>query len=1007
MERASTKQYQKGDEPVPGYRLVEFLGRGGFGEVWKARGPGNILVALKIMNLAANKLALREFRVLGEVKDIHHAHLVTIFGIWVKDKNGAVCSFEESQDPDSAWLQAHGGELIIGMELGEGSLADRLRQYKDEKQTGIPIHDLLGYMTDAADGLDYLNQSATAPHAKHRHIQHCDIKPHNLLLIGGTVKVCDYGLARPAGVRANAESAGLATILYCPPEIVVDSTATETSDQYSLAVSYYELRTGSLPYDPAAGLFELLDVIATGRLVFSQISDAEKTVLQRATSRQPKDRYRSNREMVADLRHAIEGPPPKPSGSVDEFFICPPHPGPGDQVVPDYYLVERLGSGGVGEVWRAEGPGKVPTAIKIISNLDGLGGRELEALELMRNVRHVHLLDVHGYWLIDANGQMITAARRTQPDPPKAKRLIIATELADINLREYLEECRQQHGDGGLPTKELLRYMRQVAMALDYMNSFSAEAMLATAANRRSSMRSKVLSASTDGAKSAPPPRHSDAYATLSSADWDTANKGATDTADTLGVSSKDWSVPLKQVKDSKQLTAKRTAEQGIQHRDIKPENILMVGSDVKIADFSLAKVLSGAMGVLGAKSSAVTMAYAAPELFHGQVSRWTDQYSLAVTYYHLRTGRLPFKSEAVDQVRRSHIEGRLDLSGLGTREREIIEKATAINPEDRYGTCLAMVDDLEKALFPPGRQLWRAALAGAVILILAAVLGYTLLKKPAVAKTPMPGEPTADATTVTINGQDYPSRIVVDCKGTQVPFCRVAPTPGNDNDPALFYIMENKVANDLFEKAINDPDFLERLDHFQKEMPWAISKSWKKGRPADVPSERWAHLPTFDVTVAEAYCFAAWFGDQLTPPIPDHWRGNIPSVREWDKAGGYYDGDKEMPIPNLKLASIEAPEKEFAVKRGEPVRIDETGRYVSRFGCRQLADNGAEWTRELHGRGEVPDKADQNTTVELRGASFRDSDPFRFRPYRKEQSEPYSSSEPDIGFRVVLEQKQ
>ena len=99
---------------------------------------------------------------------------------------------------------------------------------------------------------------------------------------------------------------------YMAPECI-DRRPSNASDQYSLAVTYYELRTGVLPF----ATLEYLDVLEAhkrGRLDFSKVPAAERKVLQRATSVQPKDRYGSAAEMVTALRQAVAGLPASKRG---------------------------------------------------------------------------------------------------------------------------------------------------------------------------------------------------------------------------------------------------------------------------------------------------------------------------------------------------------------------------------------------------------------------------------------------------------------------------------------------------------------------------------------------------------------------------------------------------------------------------------------------------------------------------------------------------------------------
>jgi serine/threonine protein kinase len=312
--------YHEGDEPVPGagYRLVCFLGRGGFGEVWKATTPGGAEAAVKIIRLGGAE-GRKEFRALQLVKRIRHPNLMPLVAFWMKDADGAVLGdiplvqteLASRETPADAlqgtmvaapvFPPAAPAELIIVMGLGDKSLNDRLQECRAQGLPGIPAEELLGYMEDTAEAVDYLNSPVHDQGSGPMAIQHCDIKPHNLMIVGGAVQVCDFGLARMMGV--DRITTGAASIAYAAPELLDSNSVSPSTDQYSLAITFYELRAGKLPYRGET-IAAVLDAKNQGTCDFSACSSAEQDVLRRATSRDPSKRFPSTMEMVRALRRA-------------------------------------------------------------------------------------------------------------------------------------------------------------------------------------------------------------------------------------------------------------------------------------------------------------------------------------------------------------------------------------------------------------------------------------------------------------------------------------------------------------------------------------------------------------------------------------------------------------------------------------------------------------------------------------------------------------------------------
>ncbi len=157
---------------MPGYRLIKPLGTGGFGEVWMCEAPGGILKAIKFVygNLTADDGGNRPRRTgiscaaKGEGSSPSLRFDDRAHSMFAK----ANCS--------SSWSWPTRACTIAWCEQQE---AGRL---------GIPREHPFSYLSDAAEGLDYL--------IERYNLLHLDVKPRNLFLVGNHVKVADFGLVK-------------------------------------------------------------------------------------------------------------------------------------------------------------------------------------------------------------------------------------------------------------------------------------------------------------------------------------------------------------------------------------------------------------------------------------------------------------------------------------------------------------------------------------------------------------------------------------------------------------------------------------------------------------------------------------------------------------------------------------------------------------------------------------------------------------------------------------------
>ncbi len=258
-------------EPIAGYVITERIGAGGYGEVWKARAPGGLVKAVKfIYGRLDDERAACELRALERIKRVRHPFLLSLERIEVVE-----------------------GQLIILTELADASLKDRFEQCRRQGLPGIPREELLVYLHDAADALDYMSEEHS--------LQHLDVKPENLLLVGGRVKVADFGLVKEINDRTVSLLGGL-TPVYAAPE-TFDGHPSRHSDQYSLAIVYQEMLTGVLPF-PGRTTAQLMSQHLYSRPRLAPLPACDRPLIERALSKDPNQRFSGCRELIEALRAA-------------------------------------------------------------------------------------------------------------------------------------------------------------------------------------------------------------------------------------------------------------------------------------------------------------------------------------------------------------------------------------------------------------------------------------------------------------------------------------------------------------------------------------------------------------------------------------------------------------------------------------------------------------------------------------------------------------------------------
>ncbi len=425
-------------EPIRGYRLIEPVGKGGFGEVWKCEAPGGIFKAIKFVYGDLNGHENQRFRPEEElrafqlIKSIRHPFLLSIDRV-------------ENVD----------GELIIITELADHNLHELKLKHQAQGKPGLPREELLGYLREAAEVLDLMNRKFD--------LQHLDIKPRNLFVVSEHVKVADFGLVNRLTHKDAKIETGAITPLYGAPELF-EGKLSRQCDQYSLAIVYQELLTGTLPF-VGENSRQLMMAHLQAEPDLSPLSESDRAVVARALAKDPAQRFAS----CGDFLRALQGQTSarRPSDSNDELQfakaetvqnsvgetlrrerLAPPRPLP-PEVLPGYRFGECATTGPLQDVWKVVGPDERKRLVKIIYGFHSDKKGLHDALLQLKSIHHPALA--------------VQDVVHVEPG-----RLVLVTDSVKETLRDRFQECVSRK-QPGIVRGELMEYLRAAAEVLDYL----------------------------------------------------------------------------------------------------------------------------------------------------------------------------------------------------------------------------------------------------------------------------------------------------------------------------------------------------------------------------------------------------------------------------------------------------------------------------------------------------------------------------------------------------------
>jgi eukaryotic-like serine/threonine-protein kinase len=275
------------------YKLLEKLGSGGFGDVYKAFDGSNVKeVAIKIFQNSVNLTDSNVFeawkREAEQAINIHDTNVIETF------------EFRKGAFPDGS------EKYYLVMELAEGgNLGGLINTHKsEEKYFSEP--DLKIIFLDILCGLKAIHKVAL----------HRDLKPENILIVNQVLKIADFGLAKYVDESTRTRTfKGAGTPKYMAPESWDRGQMSKATDIYSLGIVFYQLATFELPFSTADD-YEMENLHRFGTIpsvksINNMLSNRMEGVIKKMMQKSPNDRYLNTEAVIEDLQH------PEPINSIE------------------------------------------------------------------------------------------------------------------------------------------------------------------------------------------------------------------------------------------------------------------------------------------------------------------------------------------------------------------------------------------------------------------------------------------------------------------------------------------------------------------------------------------------------------------------------------------------------------------------------------------------------------------------------------------------------------------